>query len=176
MAHSGSTQFARAYIPWVLRWREMDLSKLQIEVMLLLISGMERDAGGGWFAYFSRESMAEMLGVSENTMKRAIQGLKAKGALVKKGFSRRGHCQEYWIMPVSKGNPYIRTAPKGGTERTQSEQLGGTEHVRKGVRDMSERGGRPVPPSIYLDGDVPPSYGRADAPQRKRFDYESKVI
>lgn len=92
------TQFAMAFVPWIEEWQRMELSGTQTRVMLMMASRMERSPEGCW-SYFSRSEMAERLGVSERTVKNAIDSLKKKGALSLKGYGSRGHCQEYWLMP-----------------------------------------------------------------------------
>jgi DNA-binding MarR family transcriptional regulator len=137
---SKQTRFARAFIPWVSAWSEMGLSGTQERVLLLLISNMEPDGHGGFTSWYPRAEMANVLGLSEVTVKNAINALIRKDAIRRLGKSYRGRAQKYVIMPRSKGvvtsnpnhsergysggpNGVATTVPKGLPTATPSRTL-----------------------------------------------------
>lgn len=109
---SRQTPFARAFVPWVAEWSRMGLSGTQERVLLLLISRMEPDGRGGFTSWFPRTEMASVLGLSELTIKDAINALVRKGALVRLGKSYKSNTQKYQIMPGYKGE--VATIPFNG--------------------------------------------------------------
>lgn len=164
------TQFARAFEPWIDRWAEMGLSARQLEVLLKLITYMERNSRGEYVTSRPRADIAESLGISEEAVRSAINGLKKHGALKSVGSSFSGRTQKYVIMPSDsggKGLPRI-TEKKGG------------RIPPKGVSDSTEKGGRIPPirgaesdtPTRQLEGatTAPSSEGRSSA--RHDVDYE----
>ena len=100
---SKQTPFARAFVPWVAEWSRMGLSGTQERVMLLLVSRMESDGRDGWVAWFPRAEMADVLGISEETVRRAIRHLVDKGALKRIGKAYNSTAQKYKLMPSYKG-------------------------------------------------------------------------
>lgn len=108
----------------------MKLSGTQMRVLLLLISRMEPDGNGGWVAWYPRDEMAELLGLSERTIHDVMIDLKAKGAIKTYKSSHRGLCQRYQIMPDVKVSAYRHPKEEKGvpTER----QKGCPENVQRG--------------------------------------------
>lgn len=100
---SKQTPFARAFVPWVSEWSRMGLSGTQERVLLLLVSRMESDGRGGWTSWFPRAEMADVLGLSEETVRRAIRHLVDKGALKRIGKAYNSTAQKYKLMPAYKG-------------------------------------------------------------------------
>lgn len=111
---SRQTPFARAFVPWVAEWSRMGLSGTQERVLLLLISRMEPDGKGRWYAWYPRAEMADALGLKEDTVRKAIIALREKGALQTCGKSYSGKCQRYQIMPNAKGYLSVPTILKKG--------------------------------------------------------------
>ena len=119
---SKQTRFARAFIPWVSAWSEMGLSGTQERVLLLLISNMEPDGRDGFTSWYPRADMAVALGLSELTIKDAINALIRKGEIKRPGKSYRGRAQKYVIMPHSKG---VVTSNPNHSERGGSDTPNG---------------------------------------------------
>lgn len=139
---SKGTQFAMAFVPWVESWGEMGLSGTQMRVLLLLMANMQRDKHGNFYAWRQRSEIANILGLREETVRKAISALKDKGAIKIKGKSYSGRCQEYWIMPKIKVALQIPPISEKGCP-TDAEK--GTPHVPK-------RGVPTGPPIIPIDG------------------------
>lgn len=125
-----ATRFARAFEPWVDRWAEMGLSARQMQVLLKLITVMERQPNGEYRAARSRSDIAESLGISEKAVKNTIQALKERGAIKPIGPSHPGKAQTYVIMPRDlggKGLPKInekRVPESGSNGYPDSGQMG----------------------------------------------------
>lgn len=144
-----ATRFARAFEPWIAEWSRLGLSGTQERVLLLLIMNMERDANGEYTAWKPRREISEMLGLSERQVRKAVDALKAKGAIEVVGKSHSGCCQRYRIMP-KKGAPHrVPIYEKGSPERDKKGPLEGPKRV-----PLS--GG----PTRSIEG-ASPSYGRA---------------
>lgn len=161
---SKQTRFARAFEPWISAWSRMKLSGTQERVLLLLIEEMDRDANGNFTAWRPRREMADILGLSEETVREAIRGLKQKGAIEPVGASRINRCQRYKIMAGKVGgvaNPPI--VEKRGVQRPQ-----------RGGSNTPIEGGTTDPPTRSVEGDSPSS-GRA-VPRKKHFGYEDQVF
>lgn len=159
---SKQTRFARAFVPWITEWARADLSGTQERVMLLLIANMQSMGNGKFKAWCPRAEMAELLGLSETTVRNAIRALIRKGMLKKAGAAYNGKAQEYFLMPTGKGYPSSTPITKkrgccGGTK-------GGAPEVHKGTS--------PAPPTRPLEGatTAPSSEGRSSA--RHDVDYE----
>lgn len=126
---ASSTQFARTYVPWIEEWARMKLSGTQMRVLLLLISRMEPDGNGGWVAWYPRDEMAELLGLSEVTVRNTLTSLKEKGAIKTLRAAHRGWCQRYQIMPKIKVHPYSKP----------NQEKGSATEVRKGLPEQCQR-------------------------------------
>lgn len=148
---SKQTRFARAFEPWIAEWAEVGLSGTQERVMLLLAANMERNAKGQFEAWRPRAEMAEILGVSEVTVRNTVKALARKGLLKPVGKSYKGTVQRYVLMPTGKG--YRRSTP--------IITKGGAVEVSKGVLERSQRGTATAPPTRPLEG-------ASDAPSRVR--------
>ena len=128
--------------------------------MLLLAANMERNGKGQFESWRPRAEMAEILGVSEYTVRDAIQALRRKGMLVKSGYSHRGKVQKYILMPRGKGYP----------QRQPIYDKGSAEALRKGSVSHSQRVSATANPTRHLEGAcaAPSREGR---PSAERFDY-----
>lgn len=152
---SRQTRFARAFEPWIAEWAEAGLSGTQERVMLLLATNMERNSKGQFESWRPRAEMAEILGVSEYTIRDAIQALRRKGMLVKSGYSHRGKVQKYILMPCGKGY----------SQRQPINDKGSAEALRKGSVSHSQRVSATANPTRPLEGarTAPSSEGRPGA-------------
>lgn len=157
---SRQTRFARAFEPWIAEWAEAGLSGTQERVMLLLAANMERNGKGQFESWRPRTEMAEILGVSEFTVRDAIQALRRKGMIVKSGYSHRGKAQKYILMPCGKGYP----------PRQPINEKGSAEALRKGSVSHSQRVSATANPTRPLEGAcaAPSSEGR---PGAREIDY-----
>lgn len=168
---SKQTQFARAFEPWIDRWAEMGLSARQLEVLLKLITYMERNSRGEYVTSRSRADIANSLGISENSVRCTINELKKRGALKPVGKSFSGKTQKYVIMPTDgggKGLPEITERKRG----VESHQKGGSDSIKKGGGIPSIRGVESHPPTRSVEGatTAPSTEGRSSA--RHEVDYE----
>lgn len=136
------TRFARAFVPWIAEWSRAGLSGTQERVMLLLATHMERGGDGQYTAWMPRSEMAEVLGVSELTVRDAIQKLKRKGMLKMLGGAHCGRAQKYVLMPTGKGY----------AQRLPIKEKGCAEELKKGVLTHSERVSATAHPSRTLEG------------------------
>lgn len=162
---SGQTRFARAFEPWIAEWAEAGLSGTQERVMLLLAANMERNSKGQFESWRPRAEMAEILGVSEYTVRDAIQALRRKGMLVKSGYSHRGKAQKYILMPRGKGYPH----------RQPINDKGSAEALRKGSVSRSQRVSDTANPTRHLEGAyaAPSREGRRSA---EEIDYYAMSV
>lgn len=149
---SKQTRFARAFEPWIAAWSRMKLSGTQERVLLLLMAGMERDANGAYTAWRPRREIADILGLSENTVREAIQALKRKGIIEPIGPSHAKCCQRYKIMPRKKGGlqtpPIIEKGWSTGSKKgglSPSKRVVSTDHPTRSVEGDSPSLGRAVP-------------------------------
>lgn len=128
--------------------------------MLLLVANMERNGKGQFETWRPRAEMAEILGVSEYTVRDAIQALRRKGMLEKSGYSHRGKVQKYLLMPRGKGYP----------QRQPINDKGLAEALTKGSVSHSQRYSATANPTRTLEGAcaAPSREGR---PSAERFDY-----
>ncbi len=133
---SRQTPFARAFVPWIAEWSRMGLSGTQERVLLLLVSRMEPDGRGGFTSWFPRAEMAATLGLSELTIRNAINALVGKGVLKRLGKAYKSTAQKYQIMPTHKG--YLTSDPI----KTQRGCSGGS----KGVAQVVPKGTSPATP------------------------------
>lgn len=138
---SKQTRFARAFEPWIAEWSKAGLSGTQERVMLLLAANMERDEKGSFVTIRSRSEIAQILGMSEVTIRNAVKALARKGMIQKVGKAYNGNAQKYVLMPRNKG----------GAERVQIIDKGGSTENRKGVPQRSRRGTSTAPPIRELD-------------------------
>ena len=131
--------------------------------MLLLAANMERDAKGRFVSWRPRSEMAEILGVSEVTVRNAIKALTRKMLLRPAGKSYKGTVQRYILMPTGKG--YRSSTP--------IITKGGAVEVPKGVLERSQRGTSTAPPTRPLEGatTAPSSEGRSSA--ENTIDYKT---
>lgn len=164
---SRQTQFARAFEPWIDRWAELGLSARQIEVLLKLMTYMERNSRGEYTSSRPRADIAESLGISEESVRCAINELKKRGAIKPVGSSFSGTTQKYIIMPsngAGKGLP--RITEKGGGIPPK----GMANHTGKGGGIRPIRGGGSPTPTRTLEGAcaAPSREGR---PSAQRDDY-----
>lgn len=139
---SRQTRFARAFEPWIAAWSRMKLSGTQERVLLLLIEEMERDANGNFTAWRPRREIADILGLSEETVRQAIKGLKQKGAIQQVGTSRINRCQRYKIM----------AAKVGGLETPPIIEKRGVYGHQRGGSSTTIEGGTPDPPTRSVEG------------------------
>lgn len=102
---SKQTRFARAFEPWIAEWAKAGLSGTQTRVLLLLIANMEESANGQFTSWRPRAEMAEILGLSEITVRNAILALSRLGMIKKVGKAYNGKAQKYLIMPGKKRVP-----------------------------------------------------------------------
>lgn len=128
---SRQTPFARAFIPWIAEWSHMGLSGTQERVLLLLVSRMEPDGRGGFTSWFPRAEMAEVLGLSELTIRNATNALVGKGALRRLGKSYKSTAQKYQIMPECKG--YLMGTPINAQRGCSGGSKGVARTVPKGT-------------------------------------------
>lgn len=131
------TPYARAFLPWIADWSKAKLSGTQTNVMLLLVSRMERNDRGEWTAVFPRAEICEILGIADTTAKETIRALKRKGLIEIVGKSFNGRCQRYRLMPNSRRVVY---APAyGGSPKTPHTNKGESEDVSLGSPDTDGR-------------------------------------
>lgn len=109
--------FARAFVPWVAEWQRAGLSGTQERVLLLLISRMEEQGDGSFTTWYPRAEISATLGISPNTARNAIRGLRGKGIIERIKDAGRRACPHYRIMPVEKGT---RSAPPFAEKGTRS--------------------------------------------------------
>lgn len=158
---SKQTRFARAFEPWIAEWSKLGLSGTQERVLLMLIMNMESDSRGEFSAWRPRREVADMLGLSERQVRKAVDALKAKGVIETVGKSHSGCCQRYRIMP-RKGHP----------QRDPIQEKGSPERAKKGPLGGPKRGPLTGDPTRSVEGatTAPSTEGRSSA--RHEVDYE----
>lgn len=128
--------------------------------MLMLIMNMESDSRGEFSAWRPRREVADMLGLSERQVRKAVDALKAKGVIEIVGKSHSGCCQRYRIMP-RKGHP----------QRDPIQEKGSPERAKKGPLGGPKRGPLTGDPTRSVEGatTAPSTEGRSSA--RHEVDY-----
>lgn len=124
--------------------------------MLLLIANMERNTNGQFESWRPRAEIAEILGVSEYTVRDAIQALRRKGMIVKSGYSHKGKVQKYILMPSGKG--YAHRLPINDKGLAQALTKGSVSH--------SQRYSATANPTRTLEG-ASTSYSRSSAKENE---------
>lgn len=141
------TPFSRVPLPWLEEWSHASVSATMLSVMALLISRIEQDGQGRFYAWYPRNAMAETLGVSERTVSRAINALGKRGFIRIKEQASRGRVAVYWIMPNAEKVP-ATAAPNQG-ERYRCRSRKGTTH--SGTPKNKEVGGQGLRPPAFTN-------------------------
>lgn len=142
------TRFARAFEPWIEVWSEIGVTAREMQVLLMLIVSMERQAGGDFIASRPRADIAQALGISDNAVRCAIKSLRSKKILKPIGSSHPGWTQRYVVMPMDGAGKNVRiTVPNnGGSSKTHQNNNGGS---------TSTKMGGPTPPIWGVESDPP---------------------
>lgn len=119
--------YSRAYGPWVDELAARGAGRLQLLVMACLCERLEFDRHGNASAWYPRAEMAERLGVSERSVKNAMQDLKSKGLLKVKHSGHRGRATVYSVFP---GIPWPdKRAPRSEAPKASKGMLDGAGRV-----------------------------------------------
>lgn len=102
-------------------------------VMVLILRYQKEDENGRLYGSFPRARMAEILGCSQNTVKKATRRLVQTGLISVREPGRNGKATSYWIMPSLEPTLKVRHRCTGGTGSAPKPNVGGTVEPLKGV-------------------------------------------
>lgn len=97
-----ASPFAQVYGPWIDDLARRGLRGIDVLVFLKLCVAMRPDGKGGYRAWYPAAALAEELHVSKNSVRNAIQRLKAGEFIRQTEAAHSGHTAVYAIMPSHK--------------------------------------------------------------------------
>lgn len=166
--------FTKLHTAWMAELVASGASKSEWAVFCMIAQFQEPGPRGTVRAWRPVKDMAAASGMSETAVRRAVQGLKAKGCIRPIGKAHRSRAQLYEIMPGVAANTVERDA-KAVTHSLSKGDQGGNPSTEKGLPirvTKGDQGGNPnrreepASPALRREGREEPMDRRQELRER----------